>query len=57
MTYFTDLIGRLGKTFGIGGVSTTAPSAADATDVAPAEQPAVPPSTPETTVAPTIGSS
>jgi hypothetical protein len=55
MTYFTSLIERLSKSIGIG-ASRASPPTADATD-APAEQPVVPPPTPETTDASTNGSS
>ncbi len=57
MTYLTSLIGRLGKTLGIGTVSTTVPPASDSThDSGPADEPAGPSSPEETPIASAIGS-
>jgi hypothetical protein len=53
MTYLTSLIGRFRKMLGMGTVSSTAPQAPDP----PSDEPAVPPSTPERPIGPTVGSS
>ena len=56
MTYLTNLIGRLGKTFGIGTASTTAPAASDTGDGSGhIEDPAKPPSAPDAPTSTTSG--